>query len=159
MPLLGAYDIQQDAAEEGKPQSYTAELKRVVGAPKNLAAARTAHAEDVIGALKSFLEWRRTWGRAVALAWSSNALRDELIANPDEFFFKHCNYVVPHTTVIKVIADEKAKYDPNTASWEHINATVLTIYLPGKPDEAKFSALALSDYMAAGLDNSASFCC
>ena len=115
--------------------------------------------EDVLGSLRTFIEWRRAWGKAVGLAWSDPAKYEgALIGNPAAFLETYCNYVVPATTKITVRKDNNAKYDQGLDEWL-VEQTELIIHLPEKPTDPAVFGVALNCYLSAGLDNSASFCC
>ncbi len=75
-------------------------------------------------------EWRSTWQRAIALAWSDwtdspdpndpknqpltkpPSLKTQLLSNPFHFFKKYCNYALPPTVNLLVVDAETVSLDP-----------------------------------------------
>jgi ribosomally synthesized peptide (two-chain TOMM family) len=105
-------------------------------------------------------EWRATWLRAVALAWSDTSLQNELMANPAAFFKKYCNYNLPPTVDLVVVdpstlnTDPQCGFSPGSGSgydwtWQ-LPRSVLLMFLPPKPADIKQQAIALAAYEAVG---------
>lgn len=120
-------------------------------------------------------EWRATWQRAIALAWSDphddaksgrKSLKSQLLADPFVFFKEHCNYALPPTVNLVVVDAEKVM--PSAQPWGFVPdgdspywkwvlpRCVLIMFLPpaprdktGKPDPNSY-AVALAAYEAVG---------
>lgn len=121
-------------------------------------------------------EWRATWQRAIALAWSDpvdepgrTCLKSQLLANPFHFFKTYCNYALPPTVDLLVVdaatLPDAQGFVPGTFSpdnpddpgganapnWRWVlPRSVLIMFLPPPPADDKIKAVALAAYEAVG---------
>jgi ribosomally synthesized peptide (two-chain TOMM family) len=112
-------------------------------------------------------EWRATWQRAIALAWSDpgsqpTSLKSQLLANPFHFFKQYCNYALPPTVDVVVVDASDVKpegccafvpdqSDPNGPNWKwKLPRSVLIMFLPPPPPAGTSTAVALAAYEAVG---------
>lgn len=107
-------------------------------------------------------EWRATWQRAIALAWSSPDLKSQLLANPFHFFKQYCNYSLPPTVDLVVVDASEVEpegscafvpdpSDPNGPNWKWtLPRSVLIMFLPPPPPAGTSTAVALAAYEAVG---------
>ena len=112
--------------------------------------------EDYGVTVAQTLSWRSAWLRAVALAWSDEALRDELCENPFKFIRSYCGYTLPRTVNLVVVKDPNAKFergedDVNGWTWT-LTQNLLVMFLPDKPQGCSESdaLIALSAFESVG---------
>jgi ribosomally synthesized peptide (two-chain TOMM family) len=113
---------------------------------------------DYIHGIEYTEEWRATWLRAVALAWSDKNLQKELIADPAAFFKKYCNYNLPPTVDLVLVDPSTLNTEPECGfspgsgyDWEwQLPRSVLIMFIPPKPKDADQQAIALAAYEAVG---------
>lgn len=111
--------------------------------------------EEPLQGIRSSMGWQNAWMTAIALAWSDEKLGEELIADPADFFRKHCKYQLPDGLTVRVAympqedsAGKKTGWDPATKLW-YLKNTEVTMFLPPPPPLEERS-VALSAYSAAG---------
>lgn len=105
--------------------------------------------------IRANMLWQDAWIMAIALAWSDDALREELKSDPAAFFKQHCNFNVPESLTIEVLDSPDADsqgvapgWDPETGIW-YLRNTVVQMYLP-PPPPVEQQAIAMSAYVATG---------
>lgn len=94
------------------------DLLDTIGPQTNIPTTDFSKANYVYG-LEYMEEWRATWQRAIALAWSDpgpeqTSLKSQLLADPFHFLKMHCNYALPPTVELLVV-DAKDVIDPQQA--------------------------------------------
>lgn len=110
--------------------------------------------EDFLEATEHLHAWRSAWLRAIGLAWSDDALAQELCADPYKFFLNYCEYKMPRTIDIVVMPDENSRWIPGMPdrhNWRwNLTRNVLILHLPKKPAEESEGPIALAAYEAVG---------
>lgn len=125
--------------------------------PANMSSI-TYQKADYIHGIEYTEEWRATWLRAVALAWSDSDLQNELMDDPAAFFKAHCNYCLPPTVDLVVVDPSTLSTEPSCGfssgsgyDWQwQLPRSVLIMFLPPKPADASQQAIALAAYEAVG---------
>lgn len=170
-PLSGTFVMNQTAADpEGDPirqtvaratpSTLTDSNTELTVSFENRADGSAAPVPGIEYSKASYLhgmeyteEWRATWLRAIALAWSDDTLKNELLADPYTFFKTHCNYELPPTVDLAVVEDAR-NGDGYDAGSEHawlwkLPRSILIMFLPPKPPVEQ-QAIALAAYEAVG---------
>ncbi len=137
-------------------RGFLTEAGKLLGDPAGDDNCDPALPEDPIQGLRCSMAWQFAWQTAIALAWSSDQMKRELMEDPRRFFLVRTNYPLPEglDLTIKDSTDDRAGFHPtkdaegNTigGTW-YLEATQLTMYLPKRP-EAKDQAVGLAAYNA-----------
>jgi hypothetical protein len=72
-------------------------------APTSIPPPVTFSKASFVNGLEYTEEWRATWERAIALAWSDPNLQQALVADPFSFFKTYCNYALPPTVELLIV--------------------------------------------------------
>lgn len=118
-------------------------------------ACTATHPENPLSGIASSQAWQVAWVSAIALAWSSDQLKADLIADPAKFFQTHCNFKVPDGLTLGVRAMVEADAEGRATGWDaqtkvwYLQNTSVIMYLPPAP-EVYQQAIALSAYAATG---------
>ncbi len=105
--------------------------------------------------IRDSMKWQDAWMLAIAIAWSDDALKEELIREPRKFFKERCAFNLPSGLTFKVTTmpthdshGNNTGWDPERRMW-YLKNTEVTMYLPPAPD-LQDQAIALSAYLATG---------
>ncbi|MCG8417497.1 MAG: BMA_0021/BMA_0022 family TOMM bacteriocin [Proteobacteria bacterium] len=134
---------------------------KIEGQRKGPFNAQPTPSENILSDMESFKAWHYAWLRAVALAWSDDKLRADLLEDPVDFFLVHCNYRVPSGLklfVYEADLDSEGKvnesvYGTFPPGWDaenniwYLEDSIVAMYLPPTPD-FKDQAVALAAYDA-----------
>jgi ribosomally synthesized peptide (two-chain TOMM family) len=110
-------------------------------------------AEDPLQGLRGTLAWQYAWNQAIALAWSDDTLKADLIRDPRVFFKARMNYDLPEGLAFTVKEMDTADKNGNPSGWDPkinlwwLEKTELTMYIPPAPPLEQ-QAVALAAYCA-----------
>lgn len=111
--------------------------------------------EGPLKGLRDSMKWQDAWMMAIAIAWSNEALQQELIQEPRKFFKERCDFDLPPGLTFKVITTPEKDSEGNRTGWDpekklwYLKNTEVTMYLPPAP-ALQDQAVALSAYLATG---------
>jgi ribosomally synthesized peptide (two-chain TOMM family) len=137
------------------------------GVPNKAARVILGRGEDFTAASKKNADWQPAWLRAIALAWSSTRMKEDLIADPKAFLLNYCGFELPDHLLLTVREDDdpESGWDPtggddkpNTWLWK-VKQTELTMYIPKRPEDADQRPVALAAYEALGRVYPFTTCC